>query len=70
MSNYNYNCNQCEQYDKLNGYCCRICGQSVQFEHKARQKINQTYTTDEKYCDFCGKKRHSGICKSNNDRKF
>ena len=58
----NYNCPSCKRYDNLNGYFCRICGHSVKFDDRSRQKIAQTYVTNEKYCDNCGKKRHSGSC--------
>lgn len=62
----------CEYYDNLNGYFCRICGSSVQFNDKARARISQTYTTDEKYCDQCGNGRHdgNGTCKPKKDIKY
>jgi len=55
-----FNCTECHRYDKLNCYYCRKCGGSVQVGHISRQKLAQTYTTDEKYCDNCGKLRHNG----------
>lgn len=55
-----YSCTSCKQYDNLNAYFCRICGNSVQFSDKARGRVAHTYSTDEKYCDCCGNKRHDG----------
>jgi hypothetical protein len=66
----NYNCSRCEYYDNLNGYFCRVCGHSLQFDHKSRQKILLGYMTDEKYCDTCGTLRPCGNCKPKIDRKF
>lgn len=60
MAIYNYNCPRCKHYDDLNGYFCRICGHSVQFDDKSRAKINQTHVLDEKFCDHCGKTWHGG----------
>lgn len=65
-----YNCTSCEKYDNHNGYFCRICGHSVQFDDKSRQRINMTYETNEKYCDCCSDQRHSGSCNPKIDRKF
>lgn len=62
----------CEIYDNLNGYFCRKCGTTVQYTHKPRARISQTYTTDEKFCDQCGKPRHdgNGSCKPKKDPKY
>lgn len=51
----------CKYYDELNGYFCRVCGSSVQYLHKSRQRISHVFSTNEKYCDQCGGKRHSGV---------
>ncbi len=66
----NYSCNSCSKYDKLNGYFCRICGGSIQFDDKSRQKIAQVYSTDEKFCDCCGKAKHSGNCSLKLKRRY
>jgi hypothetical protein len=50
----------CKKYDNLDGHYCRKCGSNVQYIHKARTRIAQIYSTDEKYCDQCGKERHDG----------
>jgi len=55
-------CSRCEYYDKLNGKFCRVCGKDLRYDHTQRAKINQTYMTDEKFCDNCGKNRHIGNC--------
>ena len=71
MANYRYSCNRCKQYDDLNGFFCRICGGSVQFDDKSRAKINVARVTDEKYCDHCGKSWHGGTsCSSKKDIKY
>lgn len=57
-----YNCPHCKGYDDMNCYCCRRCGHSVQVSHQARIKLSQTYVTNEKYCDCCGKAKHGGAC--------
>jgi len=62
---HNYYCSRCKSYDNLNGYFCRICGNNVQFDDKARGKILHTRVTDEKFCDHCGKEWHGGtLCKA------
>lgn len=67
----NYSCVNCKKYDDLNGYICRVCGDTVQFEHKSRTKIHLVRSTDEKHCDHCGENWHGGTsCKPKIDRKF
>jgi len=71
MKKTKYNCNRCKEFDTNNGYFCRICGHSVQFDDKARSKINIAHTTDEKYCDYCGKAWHNGTsCSSVKKLKY
>ena len=70
MAKHNYKCPRCKTYDDLNGYFCRICGSSVQFDHKSRGRINHTYQTDERYCDHCGGEKDSGSCRPKIDRLF
>jgi hypothetical protein len=55
-------CDRCDDYQRQNHNYCRMCGFHLTKGYVQDVRIAEVYRTDEKFCGYCGGKKHECKC--------
>jgi RNA polymerase subunit RPABC4/transcription elongation factor Spt4 len=47
-------CSDCARYEREGDNFCRVCGFHLMKDYAQHSRLNLGYTSDEKYCGYCG----------------
>jgi len=60
--NQNHKCGNCKAYEDRGHNYCRMCGAEFKPGMVKFVRLAEGYNTSEKYCGYCGGKKHNCSC--------
>ncbi len=58
----NYECRDCQSYEERGHNYCRMCGAEFKKGMIKNVRIADGYHTGEKFCGYCGGRKHACSC--------